>query len=184
MPSSAAREVRDRQARIRSMVDRYIDVVARTLRNAGVPPRDLDDEVQRTFIVAARRLEDVQVGAERKFLFQVALNVAAHTRRQIARRREVSVDQAPERIEAVATPEDLAYRRQIRDLLDGILDRMHESLRVVFTLFEFEELNTAEIAAILEIPRGTVASRLRRARREFRQQLAAIEGAWYRDAKG
>ena len=37
---------------------------------------------------------------------------------------------------------------------------MDESLRVVFVLYEFEEMNMSEIADVLEIPRGTVASRL------------------------
>jgi RNA polymerase sigma-70 factor (ECF subfamily) len=58
----------DRQARIRSMVDENSQFVARMLRKAGVPRSDLDDEVQRTFIIAARRVDDVELGAERKFL--------------------------------------------------------------------------------------------------------------------
>jgi len=44
---------------------------------------------------------------------------------------------------------------------------MEMDLRAVFVLFELEELSTAEIAATLEIPMGTVSSRLRRAREEF-----------------
>jgi RNA polymerase sigma-70 factor (ECF subfamily) len=55
----------------------------------------------------------------------------------------------------------------MRQLLDGVLDRMDESLRVVFVLYEFEEMNMSEIADVLEIPRGTVASRLRRPGRSF-----------------
>jgi RNA polymerase sigma-70 factor (ECF subfamily) len=37
-------------------------------------------------------------------------------------------------------------------------------------------MNMSEIADVLEIPRGTVASRLRRARAEFRERVAALEG--------
>jgi RNA polymerase sigma-70 factor (ECF subfamily) len=43
-------------------------------------------------------------------------------------------------------------------------------------LYEFEEMNMSEIADVLEIPRGTVASRLRRAREEFRARVSALEG--------
>jgi RNA polymerase sigma-70 factor (ECF subfamily) len=64
----------------------------------------------------------------------------------------------------------------MRQLLDRVLDRMDESLRVVFVLYEFEEMNMSEIADVLEIPRGTVASRLRRARGDFRERVAALEG--------
>src|SRR4051794_39289127 len=167
---------RERDARLRGMVDRYVDFVARVLRNAGTPDAEIDDEVQRTFITAARRLDDVRPGAEKGFLFKIALNLAAHARRTLARRREVLADEAPERNETFPTPEQLTDQKRMRQLLDGVLDRMDESLRVVFVLYEFEEMNMSEIADVLEIPRGTVASRLRRARSEFRERVAALEG--------
>jgi RNA polymerase sigma-70 factor (ECF subfamily) len=168
----------DRHARIRSMVDDNTHFVARTLQKAGVPLADLDDEIQRTFIVAARRIDDVVHGSERQFLTQVAVNLASHVRRKLARRREVLNDQVPERIETIATPEKLTDRKQMRTLLDGIVGSMAESLRTVFTLYEFEEMKVAEIAQLLDIPRGTVASRLRRAREHLRQHVVAIELAW------
>jgi RNA polymerase sigma-70 factor (ECF subfamily) len=48
-------------------------------------------------------------------------------------------------------------------------------LRAVFVLFELEEMPTAEIAEALELPTGTVASRLRRAREEFRRIAARVQ---------
>jgi len=167
---------RQRDVRLRAMVDRYLDFVARVLRNAGTPDAEIDDEVQRTFITAARRLDDVRPGAEKGFLFKIALNLAAHARRTLARRREVLAEEAPERNETFPTPEQLTDQKRMRQLLDRVLDRMDESLRVVFVLYEFEEMNMSEIADVLEIPRGTVASRLRRARGEFRERVAALEG--------
>lgn len=174
----------DRHARIRSMVDEHIEFVTRTLHKAGVPGADIDDEVQRTFIIAARRLDDVQLGAEKGFLFQVAVNLAWHARRSLARRREIPSDQVPEPIETRATPEELIARMQIRQHLDGIVDRMDESLRTVFTLFAIEEMNLSQIAAILRVPRGTVASRLRRAREQLRKNVSAVELAWTLGGKG
>jgi len=175
---------RDRDARLRGMVDRYLDFVARVLRNAGTPDAEIDDEVQRTFITAARRLDDVRPGAEKGFLFKIALNLAAHARRTLARRREVLAEEAPERNETFPTPEQLTDQKRMRQLLDGVLDRMEESLRVVFVLYEFEEMNMSEIADVLEIPRGTVASRLRRARSEFRERVATMEGVVQVQGKG
>jgi RNA polymerase sigma-70 factor (ECF subfamily) len=165
----------DREARLRAMVDEHIEFVARVLRNAGTPQAEIDDQVQRTFIVAARRLDDVRLGAEKSFLFRIALNLAAHMRRTLARRREVPGEQAPERVEALATPEHLTDRKRMRELLDRVLDQMDGSLRDVFVLHEFEELNMSEIAGVLGIPRGTVASRLRRARADFRERVGALE---------
>jgi len=157
------------------MVDEHLNSVERALQHAGVPSSDLDDEIQRTFIVAAKRIDDIQLGAERSFLIQVAQNLAWHARRKIARRREVLDGDPPERIEAIATPEFLADRKQMRQAFDDILGSLHESLRAVFTLFELEELSMGEIAETLGLPRGTVASRLRRARAQFRQHVAALE---------
>jgi RNA polymerase sigma-70 factor (ECF subfamily) len=164
--------------RLRAMVDDNVRFVARMLRKAGVPPSELDDQIQQTFIVAATRIEDVQLGAERKFLYQVALNVAAHMRRTLARRREVSDDRMPERIEAFATPENLTGRKEMRKLLDEVAARMDASLYAVFNLFAFEGANVTEIAARLGVPRGTAASRLRRARAQFREHAAEIDVAW------
>lgn len=164
-------------ARIRALLDEHVGFVARTLTRAGVPSSELDDEIQRTFIVVARRLDDVEDGAERSFLFQVAVNLASHARRKMARRREILDDQPPERIEALATPEHLTDRKQMRQLLDDILEGMDPALRAVFRLHEFEELNLTEISLVLALPRGTVASRLRRARAHIRKHIGAIEVA-------
>lgn len=165
----------DRHTRVRALVDEHLTFVERTLRKAGVPPAELDDEVQRTFITVARRIDDVRPGAERSFLFQVAVNMAAHARRDIARRREVLPGDMPaERVETTATPEFLTQRKQLRRVLEGIVADMDEPLRRVFVLNAFEGLDLPEIAARLRVPRGTAASRLRRARAHIRQHDAAI----------
>jgi RNA polymerase sigma-70 factor (ECF subfamily) len=160
------------------MIDSHMRFVARTLKKAGVPPSELDDEVQRTFIVAASRIKDVHLGAERTFLYQVALNVAAHMRRKLARRREILDDKVPERIEVLATPEQLASRREMRQLIDDVAQRMGQALYQVFELHELEGANLKEIARRLGVPRGTVASRLRRARAQFRKHAGGIDIAW------
>jgi RNA polymerase sigma-70 factor (ECF subfamily) len=164
-----------RQQRLRALVDANIDFVARVLQNLGTPTVDVDDAVQRTFMVLSDRLDDVRVGAERSFLYQTAANVAAHARRSLARRREVPGDAAPERPDQVDTPEVLVDRQRARTLLDQILESLGEDLREVFVLYELEELTMVEIAATLGIPSGTVASRLRRARERFRAEVARLQ---------
>ena len=171
----AAMGASERQARLRRMVDDYLDFVARILRNAGCPEAEIDDDVQRTFIAAANRLDDVRLGAEKSFLLQIALRVAAHARRTAARRREVLSEEGPEII-SLATPEQLTDQKRARQMLDQVLGQMKLDLRTVFVLFEVEEMSMGEIARILGIPIGTVASRLRRARIDFHERIAAFEG--------
>jgi RNA polymerase sigma-70 factor (ECF subfamily) len=171
----------ERSARLRRLVDEHIDFVARVLRNAGTPITEIDDEVQRTFITAARRIDDVRVGSERGFLLQTALHQAAHARRTAARRREVLVDEVPDVGGVVATPEDISDQRRARKLLDEVLSSMHADLRAVFIAYEFEELTMIEIATALGLPQGTVASRLRRARAQFQERVRELESKMGRE---
>jgi len=170
-PAPRASAERDRT--LRAWVDRYLDFVARVLRNAGTPAPEVDDAAQRTFIVAARRFADVVPGSERAFLLRIALNEAAHARRSAARRRELPASELPERID-VSTPELLTSLKRQQEVLGRLLDQLEPDLRTTFVLFELEELTMAEIAGALEIPPGTVASRLRRAREQFRERLQVL----------
>jgi RNA polymerase sigma-70 factor (ECF subfamily) len=65
----------------------------------------------------------------------------------------------------------------MRGLLDDVLGAMDNDIRTVFVLYEFEDQTTAEIGRLLSVPRGTVASRLRRARIVFRERVATLEAA-------
>jgi RNA polymerase sigma-70 factor (ECF subfamily) len=125
--------------------------------------------------VVARRLEEIEEGRERAFVFSTALNVAAKLHRSRNRRREVSDDELEERRDSLPGLDELIDRRRARALLDEILESMPEDIRIVFVLYEIEELTMAEIANVLEVPPGTVASRLRRARTDFNARVARIE---------
>jgi len=166
---------RTMSSRLRQLVDDHVGFLARILRNAGTAEADVDDDVQRVFIVLSSRLSDVQIGAEKSFLLRTALHIAARSRRTAARRREVLTDELHQIGQPAATPEELADRRQMRQIADQILGEMDGDLRVVFLLYEVEQMTAAEIAAALNIPNGTVASRLRRARAEFRDRVSVIE---------
>jgi RNA polymerase sigma-70 factor (ECF subfamily) len=166
---------RTMKSRLSRLVDDHIDFVARILRNAGTAEADIDDEVQRVFIVLSNRLDDVQIGCEKSFLLQTALHIAARSRRTTARRREVLTDQLPQFADPVSTPEELADRQQMRQTVDQILDQMDNDLRIVFLLYEVEQMTAAEIGTALKIPNGTVASRLRRARADFRDRVSTLE---------
>ena len=63
--------------------------------------------------------------------------------------------------------ETRANRTMARELLDEVLDQMDPPLREVFVLFEFEDMAVKDIADLLDLPIGTVGSRLRRARESF-----------------
>ena len=70
--------------------------------------------------------------------------------------------------------EEFIDRRRAAELLEQVLDAMPSDLRVAFVLYEVEQLPVAEIASMLEIPVGTAASRLRRAREDFQERVARL----------
>jgi RNA polymerase sigma-70 factor, ECF subfamily len=161
--------------RLDRLVRRELTPVWRLLRRLGLEPAEADDGTQQVFLVASRRLAEIDPARERAFLFATAFYVAQKSARARARRREVSDESLLERRDSVPGLEELVDRRRARELLDELLGAMAEDLRVVFALYEIEELTLAEIATLLEIPQGTAASRLRRAREDFQARVARIE---------
>lgn len=184
VPSHAGAAVigRSRDQRLRDLVLAEGDFVVRALRNLGVVGGELDDCVQKVFLVAARRLDEIEVGKERAFLFACAQNTAAHFRRTLARKREVSDDLLAGEESPELGPERLTEQKRHRELLDRILETMEDSIRSVFVLYSFEEMTMAEIAELLDLPQGTVASRLRRAREIFKREIAKLEAGDRRES--
>ena len=158
--------------RLRDMATDHFASVWRFLRALGVPSGSIDDAAQEVFLVAARKLADVRAGAERAFLFGAAVHVARKLRRRHAR-EELVADPDDESLEPalLSTPEDSFDRKEERDLLMFLLDGLTDELRTVFVLSEIEGESMADIAALLGLPPGTVASRLRRAREKFEARL-------------
>lgn len=168
----------DDSARLRRLVDSHFAFVGRSLRGLGMRESDVDDGAQQVFLVAARRLAEIDEGRERAFLFQTVLRIASRARRTYGRRREVSDERLGEKSDPRPGPDELTEQRRARERLDQVLDTMPTDFRSVFVLYEIEQLTMAEIANVVGVPAGTVASRLRRARELFEQ------GVRMTDARG
>lgn len=183
-PASAARESAP------SLTELFLEqapFLARSLRRLGVPAPDLDDAVQEVFVVASRRMHAVPPGAERAFLYGTAMRIASNVRRVDKRARNrlseeplespsIDVDKGP-------TPEELLERREARATLDAVLETMSVEMRAVFTLFELEEMTTLEIANLLDLPPGTVSSRLHRAREQFDRRARELHAQLARQGR-
>jgi RNA polymerase sigma-70 factor (ECF subfamily) len=165
VPPAPARTPAD-QARLQALVWDDLDGAARIVRALGAPPDDLDDLIQQAFSITAARLPDIAAGKERAFLVETAVRLTLDARRSRARSwaRESTLADLSQIPATGPSPEDLSDQRQALRLLDRVLGQMDEELRAVLVLFEVEEMTMAEIATMLDIPPGTVASRLRRAR--------------------
>jgi RNA polymerase sigma-70 factor (ECF subfamily) len=167
---------------LRKLVTDHLDFVWRSLRRFGVPAADVDDATQQVFLIANDKLGKIHPGSERSFLVGVATRVASHVRRSYHRREAAEQRLSVNPHESTLNPEELTERLEARALLDQVLDGMPEELRAVFVLFELEELSIDQTASLLILPRGTVATRLRRAREVFHER-AQLVGAGIRSTK-
>jgi RNA polymerase sigma-70 factor (ECF subfamily) len=152
---------------------RYFDILWRLVARLGVAGHSVDDVVQETFIAASRRRADIREGQERRFLMGTAVRLSSNFRQRAHVRREVN---SAERLELEASPapdaERLLIEKHFRSLLDAALASLPDTHREVFVLYELEGFSTPEIAEMLGVPLGTVASRLARARASFSKAAA------------
>jgi RNA polymerase sigma-70 factor (ECF subfamily) len=160
--------------RMREVVGRHYDFLWRSLRRLGVEAADVEDAAQKVLWVLHRKLNSVKPETERAFLFGTAMRIAADARKRRRRSPEVVDFDAIERATAPGDLERTLDERRARLLLDRVLDELPDELRSVFVLAELEELTMANVAEVLAVPPGTVASRLRRARELFAQKAADL----------
>jgi RNA polymerase sigma-70 factor (ECF subfamily) len=164
------------EARLRRMAKAHVDALWRFMRRLGVLETDIDDVMQEVILIAARRLDEIPPESEKAFLFATAFRMASKERRRRARRQEVADDALFEHVDPAPGPEQASERASERATLDAVLAGMPLDMRAVFVLYEIEEHTMIEIAVLLDLAPGTVASRLRRARDWFEARVARMRG--------
>jgi len=157
---------------------RHVRFAWRALLRLGVPQSEVADAVQDVFLVVHRKLGEFAGRSKpTTWIFAICMRVASERRRSSPARREVpwmdDASQEPMGDNGIVVLE----RGQARALLEGILDKMPDEQRVVFVLFELEQLSAEQIAALLEIAEGTVRSRLRLARGVFERATARLRAS-------
>jgi RNA polymerase sigma-70 factor (ECF subfamily) len=153
--------------------------VAAFLGRMGARQSDMEDLVQEVFVVAHRRGGFV-AGAARPttWLSEIALRVWWNARRKARTQRA----EAPGADEADAQPSDARTPEEEALALDGAarvqrcLDMLDDDHRAVLVLFELQGESTDDIATMLDVPKGTVHSRLHNARKKFRARWERLQG--------
>ncbi|MBP3954585.1 RNA polymerase sigma factor [Gemmata sp. G18] len=137
-------------------------VCRRVLRNSA----DADDVFQATFMVLARKAGAIRpAGAVGQWLHGVAFRTAREALRRAARRRAKESRVVPRE----PIPEPVAT--DVRHVLDAELDRLPKTFAQVLILCDMEGRTRRDVAALLNLPEGTVASRLARAREMLAARL-------------
>jgi RNA polymerase sigma-70 factor (ECF subfamily) len=160
----------------RALYDDHFRFVWRSLRRLGVRESDAQDAAQDVFLVVHRQLPEFEGRSKvTTWLFGICFRVAADRRKRAhVRRRAEGNDPLPDAPDERTDVAAEAERRQGLALLEVLLDELPLEQRAVFTLFELEGMTGDDIAETLEIPLGTVYSRLRLARAAFRRAAARV----------
>jgi RNA polymerase sigma-70 factor (ECF subfamily) len=159
--------------RLETMYRAHHQVIWRTLRRLGFSPEAAADYTQQAYLIALERLDDVRLGSEKAFLFSTAIRLGRTHARKL-RRMDLS-DEVDLVSDQGGSARSADNRQVALQFLERVLAHMDVDLVTVFTLYEIEGMSSPEIAELLDIPLGTVASRLRRARDTFREKAARME---------
>ncbi len=159
------------EALVRQYQERVFALISRM---TGDPDR-VEDIAQEVFLKAFRSLKSFRGGSRfYTWLYRITVNTVLNTMRSQGRRQETSLDamgglevQADADMEPAEVTARLELARRVREAID----QLEEPYRVIVYLRELEDLSYEEIAEVVELPVGTVKSRLFRARQHLKGLL-------------
>jgi RNA polymerase sigma-70 factor (ECF subfamily) len=155
-----------------------LDSLYRTALRITRVPSDAEDLVQETYLKAFRSRDHFEAGTNlRAWLFTILHNAARNRARDRARQAVTvdsdTVEQAADRLGAGAAsdPETLLLDESLAPELKAAVDGLPDQFREAVWLRDVEEFSYSEIAAMLDVPIGTVMSRISRGRRLLFERL-------------
>jgi RNA polymerase sigma-70 factor, ECF subfamily len=152
-----------------ALIDAHYRSLYRYAYRLGGSAADADDLVQETFGKALPRLATLREPDRAKaWLFRILRNAYLHRVRDEKRSRFVPA----ENLDAHAAPEPAAPPAVDTETLQAALNELDETFRTPLILFYFEEFSYRDIAEQMDLPIGTVMSRLARAKSYLRTKLA------------
>ena len=151
------------------LVDRYYPALYRFGLSLSGNTEAASDLVQQTFFLLAQKGHQLRDIARAKgWLFTTLYREYLTTHRRTAKFPEVELTEAVE----TPTQDPEAYDALDGDAVMAALSQLEEVYRAPLTLFYLEELSYKEIAEVLDVPIGTVMSRLSRGKEQLRKRLA------------
>jgi RNA polymerase sigma-70 factor, ECF subfamily len=159
------------------LVRKYQDRLYNTMTHLMGSPQDAQDVVQDAFVKAFVKLETFQRSSEfYTWLYRIAFNTAmSHQRR---RRPTESVncrqDQGQEPLDPGPAPGDRLDREELAEQVRMALKTLSDEYRTVLVLRDVDGCSYGAIAEMLEVPLGTIRSRLFRARMQLRDELRKV----------
>ena len=141
-----------------------------------VGPEAVDDLVQETFLGCVRSRDRFREEASfRTYLFAIAHRQMMKYRERWYKARDRGADFDLERVADLdGSPSQLVVSHSEQALLVRALRHLPLDLQIVLELFYWQDLRSLDIADILELPHGTVRSRIRRAREKLAERIEEL----------
>ncbi len=157
--------------RFEILMRRHNPRLFRTARAILRDDGEAEDAVQQSYLAAFAKLDQFRGDARfSTWMTRITVHEALRRMRKDKRLTDLSLIEN-ESDDSAPDPEEQAAGGELRDLLEGAVDALPESYRVVFVLREVEELSTRETAQCLDLTEEAVRVRLHRARAALRDWL-------------
>ena len=157
------------------LFERHYEAIARFFHNKA--NHDADDLIQRTFLRCVETHARIRNPTSfRYYLFGVARNVLLEYLEEKGRRQRREVPNfLTSSIEDIApTPSSALVRAREERLILNALRRIPLELQIILELYYWEELRARELAEVLDLPEGTIRTRIRRAKQLFEEEIARV----------
>ena len=160
-----------------SLVDRTKDRLYTALYYAMGDAHEAEDIVQEAYVTAFVKLESFRMESSfYTWLYRIAFNLRASRQRQRRKAASIERDLHPADLpDPTDGPAESLAGDERAVALTQALEALSVEYREILVLRELEQLDYDRISSILEIPLGTVRSRLFRARQQLREALAGQE---------
>jgi RNA polymerase sigma-70 factor (ECF subfamily) len=165
------------EALVRRFQGRIYGVGLHYLRNA----EEARDVAQEVFVRVYRQLDRFEGGEFLPWLLRVARNACLDRLRRIKARlplQDLPFDEGLETPDEAVSPEEAAARHERKRLLYRAMGGLSESHREILILKEIQGLKFEEVAAVLEVPVGTLKSRSNRARLELAARIRDLDPSY------
>lgn len=174
----------------RLLIERYQGSIYQVCLRLMGDAAEAEDMTQETFIRASQAIDRFRGESSlHTWLYRVAINLCKNRIAYLARRAHKRHDHLPQLeeksgdlwqgrarpSETLATPEQVAEGREAQRLIEAALKALPEHLRSAITLRDIEGLTYQEIVEVLNVPLGTVKSRIHQARLQLMKQYQALQ---------
>lgn len=161
----------DREA-FGALVEQYRDNVYRLAYRMCGNAYDADEAAQEAFVAAWRALPNFRGDAKfSTWLYRLTTNAAIDVMRREKRHQTVGDGEMMELADDADSPQETVERTEQQETVQKALATLSEEYREVLLLRYMEELDYAEIAEVLQLPSGTVKSRINRAKAALKTAL-------------